>query len=273
MSKSLEDDVIAQYGQDYAYFRRKLEELSGFDLKDYKDHQMHRRLDAFRRRKGLPDFFAYGRLIQRDPEKLKEVVDFLTINVSEFFRNTEHWVTLREEILPQIIKALPDRAGVDAWSAGCSGGHEPYSLALILANSYPDRRHRILATDIDRKSLEKARAGRYTEAETASVPPDMREAFFTRQGDMWEIVPTVKSLVSFRQHDLLGDEYPAGFHLVICRNVLIYFKDYGKERVLRKLSSSLRPGGFLFTGATEAIFAPGAYGLKQEYPLFYRRIS
>lgn len=271
MSKLQEGD-IAQYGQDYAYFRLKLKELSGIDLADYKDQQMHRRLDAFRRRKGLPDFFAYGMLIQRDPTKLREILDFLTINVSEFFRNPEHWGTLREKVLPEIIKALPGHAGVNAWSAGCSGGHEPYSLALVLMDAYPERHHRILATDIDRKSLEKARTGRYTDSELTGVPADMKDRFFIRVGDLWEVSPAVKSLVSFRHHDLLREEYPTGFDLVICRNVIIYFKDQGKERVLRGLSSSLRPGGFLFTGATEAIFSPGAYGLKQEYPLFYRRM-
>lgn len=271
MSKPLEED-IARYGRDYAYFRRKLKELSGIDLADYKGQQMHRRLDAFRRRKGVPDFFAYGRLIQRDPSMLREVLDFLTINVSEFFRNPEHWGILREKVLPEIVKALPERAGVNAWSAGCSGGHEPYSLALLLADAYPERPHRILATDIDRKSLEKGRLGRYAESELAAVPPDMKARFFIRAGDGWEVLPSVKGLVSFRHHDLLSGEYPTGFDLVICRNVIIYFKDQGKERVIRGLSSSLRPGGFLFVGATEAIFSPGAYGLKQEYPLFYRRM-
>lgn len=271
--KEIQRADATRYGEDYAYFRLKLKELSGIDLADYKDQQMYRRLDGFRRRKGIADFFAYGRMLQRDPDRFKELLDFLTINVSEFFRNPEQWNVLRERVLPEIVRALPGLQGVTAWSAGCAAGQEAYSLAMMLVRDYPGRRHTVLATDIDDRNLEKGRAGKYTDGEIAQVPAEFRELFSRTAEGAWEASPILKNIVSFGKLDLLRDRYPEGLDLILCRNVIIYFKEHGKDRVIRGLVSALRPGGFLFTGATEAVLTPAAYGLRQERPLFYRKIG
>jgi chemotaxis protein methyltransferase CheR len=261
------DDIHA-YGADYVHLCMRLKRLTGIDLSSYKSRQMHRRLQNYRSRQGFPDFYTLSIAIQRDGRQLDALVDFLTINVSEFFRNPEHWKVLSESILPGLI-AYRNGRKVRIWSAGSSGGQEAYSLAIaaLEAGGTPE----ILGTDIDEPSLAKAKAGVYSADEVKGVSRVYLARYFERRDEGYRVREVLRRAVSFRRGNLLVDEYPRDLDLTVCRNVLIYFTEQGKQRVLTGLAGSLRRGGVLFTGATEAVFNPSSYGLSQIHPFFYQR--
>jgi len=262
---------LEAYGLEYAYFCRKVKELSGIDLGSYKSHQVHRRLESYRNRKGIPSFLAFAKAIEEDRDKLKEVLDFLTINVSEFFRNPVEWGILRERVLPDLTRRKSG-GRLRAWSAGCSGGQEPYSLAMLLEETVPGKSY-VLGTDIDRESLKKAVTGTYSLDEVRGVPGDFLEKYFLSDGPFVRVIDRLKAVVAFAHHNLLADPYPEGMDLILCRNVLIYFSDDSKRKIISKLVRALSPGGFLFVGASEAILTPRVFGLAQVYPFFYCKVQ
>lgn len=269
------DRDFGQFGQDYLGFCRLASRLTGVDIFSYKSQQMHRRLDSYRARKRMADFASLWRLISTDESELRNFVGFLTINVSEFFRNPDQWAVLKEKVLP-IIQESTGRTRVRAWSAGVACGQEVYSLAILL-QEMGAHGSTILGTDLDESCLRRAEAGIYRENEVLGIPKGSLERFFVKtegeQGVQFALKESIKRMVSLKHHDLLSDEYPVGFDLVVCRNVLIYFNEESKHRVLENLVSSLRPGGVLFTGATEAVMNPAEFGLTQIQPFFYRRAS
>jgi chemotaxis protein methyltransferase CheR len=192
----------------------------------------------------------------------------LTINVSEFFRDAQAW----EQLARRVRTALDPGREYRAWSAGCSTGFEPYSLAMLVAELAPAIPTRLLATDLDRTALDVARAGRYRTTELGGLSAERRRRFLVEAGADWTFRPEVRAMIRFRRHDLLSE--PVGgrtFDLVICRNVVIYFTEEAKAAVHQRLADALRPGGLLFVGATEAILRPGRFGLVAEGPSFYVR--
>ncbi len=252
----------------FASLRRSFLHLTGIDLDFYRGRQLDRRLRSFVQRWGLADLAELGTRIRTEPDLLQALKDFLTINVSEFFRNPEKFEELKSTVLPEL---LAGGRRLEIWSAGCATGAEPYTLAIILDQVSPGVRHGILATDIDRLSLERARQGVYGEDEVRSVPPDILARYFTRRGDGWEVSPAVRRAVRFAGHNLLADPYPQGLDLILCRNVVIYFTDEARDHVYRHFSRALRPGGYLFIGGTETIFRSREYGLASVRPGFYRK--
>ncbi len=261
------EDVSEHPG--YELLGRKLKQLTGIDLSAYKSRQMIRRLTGYLKRVGVADFFALARLIELDEEALQHLKDFLMINVSEFFRNPERYEVLEKEVLPELRSRF---RRLTIWSAGCSIGAEPYSMAILLAEQQDGVRHRVLGTDIDAKALRVARAGVYGEDKLREVSEARRRRFFQRTADgQWKINEDIQKLVEFRLHDLLSDPYPQGVHLILCRNVVIYFTDEAKERIYQRFAESLVPGGYLMIGSTESIFNPGNYGLRTAGPFLYQK--
>lgn len=268
-SRTSDNDPLS-YGPEYAYFCKKVTELSGIKLDNYKSQQMHRRLVNYMKRNQVPDFLTFARRIEKDQNELDEFLDYLTINVSEFFRNKEHWQVLKNEIIPELTQSAPIGKAINVWSAGASGGQEAYSLAMLFLEMNLNWVS-VLGTDIDGKSLTKAREGRYSEDEVKGVPEDLLVKYFDYDGQWYCVNKKVKRLVRFEEHNLLGKKYPKDMDLILCRNVLIYFTDEGKRHVVSNLVSSLRPGGVLMIGATEALFDARNYGLSQIRPFFYKR--
>ncbi len=265
-SRGTNRDDIAYYGHDYVHFCQKVKKLTSIDLESYKGQQMHRRLESYRSRNNMPNFVSLAKALESDPGKLQALVDYLTINVSEFFRNPDQWKILRERVLPGLLRESPV---LRVWSAGSSSGQEAYTLAMILQEAGA-KGSVVLGTDIDNPSLRKAQAGFYSAEECSGIPKHSLTKFFTAEGCGFRARDTLRKMVEFDRLNLLSDPYPVGMDLIMCRNVLIYFTDKGKTQVIMGLSRSLRRGGVLFTGATEAIFAPATYGLTQVQPFFYR---
>jgi len=253
---------------DYHHFVARIKDSLGLDLSSYKETQMKRRLNSLRQKRGFPDFAAYYGALMRNRELLAEFLDRVTINVSEFWRNPIRWHVLRQRFLPELIGRSPR---LKCWSAACSTGEEPYTLAMILAEMGAVNCD-ILATDIDENVLAKARVGEYAERSVREVPEPYLKKYFKEEGGVYRIDPSLKRMIRFQKGDLLADRFDQGYDLIICRNVMIYFTEPAKVELYHKFAQALKPGGILFVGSTEQIFSPGQYGLVSADTFFYRRL-
>jgi len=263
--------VEAPLSADFEAFRRRAYQITGLDLTSYKAPQMHRRLQALLARLRVADFAEYARLLEKDPERRQEFKDYVTINVSEFFRDADRFRELERRVLPELLGAS---ATLRIWSAGCSIGAEPYSIAMLLRELAPGRNHTILATDIDQTILDRARAGRgYQIGDVRNVGAERVGRWFVAETDgRYSVGPGARGLIRFEKHDLLRDRYPSGpFDLIACRNVVIYFTEEAKDRIYQGFATALRPGGILFIGGTEAIMRPQTFGLQVMGPGLYRK--
>lgn len=254
--------------KNFAHLTSRIEALLALDLSCYKPGQMRRRLATFIARKGGLPPAVFARRLEKDSALLDELRDMLTINVTEFYRDPTQWERLRRAILPTLLRR-PARLKI--WSAGCSNGGEPYSLAILAAESGALRRTTILASDIDRTVLAQARAaGPYHRNELHKVPSKLVEKYFVAAGDRYTVAGELRQRVKFQELNLLADRYSVGFNLILCRNVLIYFEDHVKRSMLRRFRASLAPQGVLFLGATESILDAETLGFDRVEGNFYR---
>ena len=254
---------------DYEYFKKAVYDLTKIDLNAYKEKQMKRRIDTLISKNKIVGYEKYIDLLKKDKDKFEEFVNYLTINVSEFYRNVDQWQLLDKEIIPELISRFGKNLKI--WSAACSTGDEPYSLVMALSRHVPLNQIRIYATDLDKQVIEKAKLGLYAEKSVGGVPADLKKKFFTKIGPSYQISEEVKSRVDFKEHNLLKDTYLTDFHLIVCRNVLIYFTEEAKDEVFRKFQKSLKPGGYLFIGSTEQIINHKDVGFDRKNSFFYQR--
>lgn len=262
------DQPTAFADTDYEMFKRKVKASYSLDLDAYKRPQMERRLRANMDKCGAQTFQQYYALMQKSPSLAEEFLDRVTINVSELFRNPEQFDVLRASVLPGLLAKSGD---LHIWSAGCSYGAEPYTIALLLQELAPRGRHNILATDIDDRMLARANRGVFQEHEIRNVTRSRLAKHFTRTESGYEVDPSLKSMITFRKHDLLKDSYRVGMDLIVCRNVVIYFTDEAKAALYRRFYQSLRPGGYLFVGGTERVTDYIEIGFESAFPFFYRK--
>ena len=255
---------------DYEVFKKQILELIGIDLNAYKEKQMKRRIDTLiskHKYNGYNDFVA---AIKSNPLLFKEFVNYLTINVSEFYRNPEQWKYLEDKVFPALISKFGH--GIKIWSAACSTGDEPYSLVMLLTKFLPLDRIRIIATDIDEQVIAKAKTGLYKEASLNSLPDEFKRKYFTEiTPGTFQIAEEIKKCVEFRKHNLLKDDYPSGCHLIVCRNVLIYFTEEAKQEIYRKFNDALTNEGILFVGSTEQITNYRDLGYISPKSFFYSK--
>lgn len=254
---------------DYEYFKKAIYDLTKIDLNAYKEKQMKRRIDTLIGKHGISGYNNYVDAIKKDKVLFDEFVGYITINVSEFYRNPEQWETLDKEVFPELIKKFGQNLKI--WSAACSTGDEPYSLVMALSKHVPLSKINIYATDIDKVILEKAKVGLYSEKSVASVPADLKAKYFEKVGSSYRIKDEIKKCVTFQQHNLLKDKYPTDYHLIVCRNVLIYFTEEAKDVVFEKYFDSLAGGGILFIGSTEQIMNYKKIGYMRKSSFFYEK--
>lgn len=254
----------------YAFFQRRVKTLTGIDLTAYKSQQMRRRLGTLISRNKVADLSEYARILDQ-PARLKEFLDFFTINVSEFFRIPDKFEYLERHIVPNImVKGREFRV----WSAGCSNGSEPYSLAMMLEDISPYGRWNVLATDVDRTILGKAQKGEgYMPADIRNVSDQRLARYFQRDASGYRVVDSLKRRIRFKLHDLLKDPFESGFNLILCRHVVIYFTEEAKDILYKKFADSLVEGGVLFVGGTEIIPRARELGLETVSVSFYRKNS
>ena len=254
---------------DYEYLKKEIFALTAIDLNAYKEKQMKRRIDTLIAKHKIVGYDKYIHALKTDKALFEEFVSYITINVSEFYRNPEQWKILDETIIPQLVQKFGKNLKV--WSAACSTGDEPYSLVMALSRHIPLNQIRIYATDLDKQVIEKAKVGLYSEKSIASVPSDMKSKYFTKVGPSYRIADAVKERVDFREHNLLKDSYPSSYHLIVCRNVLIYFTEEAKDEVFHKFNQSLTKGGILFIGSTEQIMNYREIGFDRKNSFFYQK--
>jgi chemotaxis methyl-accepting protein methylase len=236
---------------------RHLAGHGGPPLASYKERCLRRRLAVRMRACGATSLSEYAVLLERSPEESRRLLEALTINVTEYFRNPEVW-----ERLGVLLREMVVRRGgaIRAWSAGCAAGQEAYSLALLLhdlarqAGTPPPPRQAIDATDIDPGSLERARRARYPATAAGSHP---LTRLLQREGDEVVVPGEIAALVRVGRHDLLREAPPAPpYDAILCRNVIIYFEREAQDRLLLSLVEALAPGGLLVLGRVESVLGP-----------------
>ncbi|ADC51135.1 MULTISPECIES: CheR family methyltransferase [Alkalihalophilus] len=253
---------------DYQQFIMQIKKKTGIDLALYKEAQMKRRLESLRDKRGYSTFLSYYQALAADSSLFHEFLERMTINVSEFYRNKKRWEVLEEKILPRL---LAENSKPKLWSAACSTGEEPYTLAMIMASFMPLSEVSILATDLDKEILKRAQVGFYTDRSLKEVPPGVLSRYFTKELMGYKVSDQVKRAVTFKQQNLLSDSFGTQYDLIICRNVMIYFTEEAKHELYQKFSQALRPGGVLFVGSTEQIFHADQYHFETEDTFFYKK--
>lgn len=245
--------MIGEHMEDnYESFKKSVFELTQIDLNAYKERQMKRRIDTIISKHGYKCYSEFVTGLKTNPMLFEEFVNYLTINVSEFYRNPEQWKYLEDKVFPELIHKFGH--GIRIWSAACSTGDEPYSLVMLLSKFLPLNQIKIIATDIDEQVITKAKTGLYKAQSLNSLPEEFKTKYFEQvAGESYRISDDIKKCVEFRKHNLLKDEYPKGCHMIVCRNVLIYFTDEAKQDIYRKFYNSLVDEGILFVGSTEQI--------------------
>ncbi|MDR7505834.1 MAG: protein-glutamate O-methyltransferase [Armatimonadota bacterium] len=266
---------------DFERLRRLALELTGIALGPGKRTMLEARLSRRLRALGLRSFGEYYRLLERqgpaDEERVR-FVNALTTNKTEFFREAHHFAFLREQWAPaRRRQAAGLGSRVRLWSAGCSSGEEPYSIAMTLLEALgPAWDFRILASDIDTEVLARAQAGIYTREELARVPVALRRRYFvpTAGPERMRIRPEVQARVVFRQINLLAEPWPirTRFEIIFCRNVLIYFDRATQRRVVERFARVLAPSGLLVLGHSESLLGL-ATGFTHLGGTIYRRIE
>ena len=246
----------------------KISRERGFGTANYKGTVLRRRLAVRMRARGAADYGAYSRILDADPLEYERLIDALTINVTKVYRNPDTWDAVVAQVLPVLWRSGAPR--LRCWVAGCSSGEEAYTLAALwhrfvstrltpaATPAAPLARVRIVASDIDRRSLEAATRGTYAEAAFSETPEPLRHRYFAAVPPGGEsAVPELRALIDFERRDLLLDPPPNGpIQLITCRNVIIYFDRASQESLMRRFHETLAPGGFLVLGKVETLLGP-----------------
>lgn len=255
----------------YDTFKEQVYKLSNIDLNAYKERQMKRRIEALITKNNINSYDDYILALRTDKDKYTEFINYITINVSEFYRNVDQWKLLENEMIPYLFENFGKNLKI--WSAACSTGDEPYSLAMLLAKYVPLSNIKIIATDIDKQVLEKAQVGLYNIKSLNGLPDEFLTKYFTKINDRtYQISDSIKACVQFKQHNLLKDEYPSNCDLIVCRNVLIYFTEETKDKIYRDFNKALKQNAILFVGSTEQIIQPQSIGFASFRSFFYKKV-
>jgi len=268
---------------EFARFRTLIERETGIHLSEAKRALLTARLIHRIRELGLASFGAYlHHVLDDDPAETVQMLDRITTNETHFFREPHHFELIAERAVPALLaEAAAGRRPrrLHAWSAGCSSGEEPYSLAMVLRSALsPGWDVSILATDLSTRALARARAAVYTLERASDIPMPMRQAFLLRgvggqEGNV-KIVPELRALIRFDRLNLISDDYRVAppLDLILCRNVLIYFRAEVRERVVARLIDRLAPGGLLLLGHAESLPAT-PLPVRMVIPTVYQRVD
>jgi chemotaxis protein methyltransferase CheR len=269
---------------DFARLRSFIYAESGINLNAEKQTMLELRIKRRLRALSLTSFSAYCDLLfdqQGQKEEIVHFLDVVTTNKTDFFREPDHFEYLVQKALPEIIARKGTVSQIVVWSAGCSTGEEPYTLAMVMnefAQLHAGFHFRVLATDISTTVLEKAKLGVFSEDAVRPVAPNLRRKYFMRSRDrasnLVRIVPEVRALVEFRRLNFKDADYGLSEKVdaIFCRNVIIYFDRFTQEQILQKLAQHLLPGGLAFVGHSETLHGMNL-PLVPIAPALYRRVD
>ncbi len=260
----------------YHQIQQAVKKVLGIDLTHYKEQQMRRRLDGWLMRSQSRVWTDYLARLPGDLIEQARFRDFLTINVSAFFRDPDRWLGLEKEVLPRLLHETPGKrpgGELRLWSAGCSMGAEPFTMVMLLAEIARGRRFYLLATDLDRNILARARnGGPFTAEDLQNFTTTRKNAYFNSVTPPYFLRPLLAQRVTFREHNLLSDPFENDFDLIVCRNVMIYFNAESKNTLIAKFHEALGVGGVLFLGGAEIIPFPHQFGFRSCGTSFYEKI-
>ncbi|MGK2878773.1 MAG: CheR family methyltransferase [Solirubrobacterales bacterium] len=258
---------------DFENFCRGVKELLGVDLSLYKRKQMERRARGLASRNHAETLTQYLHMLQKDAILLDRFMERMTITVSQLWRNLDIFEAIENDILPELDKRA-DGHKLKLWSAGCSYGAEPYTLASICLEMGDklSRTPQIKGTDINPRMIEKARSGQYTDEDARDAPPRLLQKYFDRAPGGWTAKPSIKQLITFKVEDLFASKTDA-VDLILFRNVAIHFERDRRDQVHAILADSLNLGGILVLGSTEMIVDASSIGLERVRPFIFRRVA
>jgi len=226
-----------------------LKQTRGIDFTGYKRTSLQRRFQRRMETVECTSFSDYLDYLEVNPEEYELLFETLLINVTEFFRDLASWEHLRDEVLPRLLMDIPQDEPIRAWSAGCAGGHEAYTLAMVLAEALGNeaftRRVKIYATDVDEDALSRARQATYSAKDVENLPQRLLETYFERSGDGYVFLRELRRSVIFGRHNLLTDAPISKVDLLCCRNTLMYFHSEAQQRILANLHFALADNGTL----------------------------
>jgi chemotaxis protein methyltransferase CheR len=249
-----------QHPGDFTELTRKISADRGFGCASYKEKCLRRRIAVRMRARGVHTYIDYARILDDDAGEYDRLLDALTINVTKLFRNWDAYASIAANVVPELWHR--EQPHIRVWSAGCSSGDEPYSLAVLFHRFAATSgmlaqlsRVDILGTDIDKACLDAAERGQFEEGDFTDTPEDLRSRYFSATAP-FSVAPIIKSMVRFERRDLLSQTPPTAagrFDLIVCRNVLIYFDRDSQERLFDRFHEALAPNGFLVLGKVETL--------------------
>lgn len=250
--------------REYELFRQLVQEQTGINLGDQKQQLVRARLGKRLRAGRFASYRAYYDFVRDDPTgaELSGLIDAISTNTTHLFRERQHFEFLARTLRGQLgdRKWCAANRGLRIWSAGCSAGDEPYSIAMTVDDVAGGRHEwKILATDISTKMIAQAQAGRYETQRLGTVPAQFRQRYFVRcenlDRTLVRVSPALRSRITFAHLNLMSERFPFrhGFHYIFCRNVMIYFARPTQQQLVTKLAAHLRPGGYLLIGHSESL--------------------
>jgi len=249
--------------REFQLFQEIIYRETGIHMSDKKKKLVVARLSKRLRALNLRTFTEYYNYLKKSPQADGEIVNLInriTTNKTDFFRERHHFDFLLRELYPGMIEESRTTGirRLRIWSAGCSSGEEPYTLAMVALEAFKAQRGwdiKVLATDLDTEMLQKAIAGIYPTQSVSPVPKDYLHKYFLRKGENYEANNALKSMIAFRRLNLMDETFPMKFpfDIIFCRNVIIYFDTKTKEELLNKFYRHLKPKGYMFIGHSESL--------------------
>ena len=242
---------------DFERYRILIYDESGIHFSAANRTILESRLKERLRSAKLDTVGEYYDYVRRDPEELKVLLDSVTTNLTRFFRNQAHWQTFQHVVVPDLIerKRKSGERRIRVWSAGCSTGEEPYTIAMVLSELLPaDFSQEVTASDLSLKSVLTAKEGFYPETRVNGIPDYYLRKYFERRNGGYKIVDGVRGAIKFDYHNLKNDSGLRNLDVVFCRNVLIYFDDTAQKEAVERFWSAMAPFSYLFIGHSESLF-------------------
>jgi Methylase of chemotaxis methyl-accepting proteins len=248
---------------DFDQYRRLIYDESGITFSATNRAILESRLKERLRDKQIQHVSEYYALLTKDKEELKLMLDSVTTNLTRFFRNQPHFDALINYVIPEVLKTKRERNDnkIRVWSAGCSTGEEPYTLAMIFKDKLPPGiQAEIVASDLSLKSLMVGKAGFYPEARIAGIPDNYLSRFFEQKNNGYQVKDELMKMIRFDYHNLKNDSGQRNVDILFCRNVLIYFDEAAQKAVIDRFWDAMSPKSYLFIGHSESLF-----GMKTKF--------
>ena len=253
-----------------------IRDARGFDFTGYKRSTLARRIRKRMDDARIADYADFQDRLEADAEEFRALFNTILINVTGFFRDADAWSHLQREVLPELIAARGPQEDIRVWSAGCSSGQEPYSLAILFAEVLGVeecvRRVKLYGTDVDEEALREARSGLYSAKALELLDPELRDKYFEPNGAQFVFRPDLRRRVIFGRHDITRDAPISRLDLLVCRNTLMYFNAEAQSQIVDRFHFALREGGYLFLGKAEMLLSDGErFGVANMRQRIFRR--